>query len=161
MFASRAVTLTGRDIDHQLCVSMITIGIVANDRTRVARIVVDDSDVRMLYSSANIVVITAEGIAARRTASRASTPVTPNAYTVKSIAAGCSKFLKRLSTATASVSRTFSSATMSPTTKSESPVVGCPTKCSESIANLGIANIQDDQHGSSNRRPDLRLAQRM
>jgi len=60
------------NIDYQLCVSMITIGIVANDSTRVARIVVEDSDVRMLYSSANIVVITAEGIAASKTASRAA-----------------------------------------------------------------------------------------
>ena len=59
---------------HQLCVSTITRGIVTNDNTRVARTVVEDSEVRMWYSSANIVVITAEGIAARRMASRPSTP---------------------------------------------------------------------------------------
>ena len=50
--------------DHRLRVSRNTRGIVAKERTLVARTNVEDSEVSVLYSSANIVIITADGSAA-------------------------------------------------------------------------------------------------
>ena len=87
-----------------------------------AKIAVEESEARTPYSSANVVVITAEGIAASGIPSRSS-PSTPEYHTVAQHRGGMHKFLKRTPTSAAAFSRTFSEETMSPATNSESPAV--------------------------------------